>query len=451
MRQKNVLEKAPLIKLNSILFSEESLTIIQQCRKYRERIFTPLITLLIFIKQVLDPDKSCRKAVSRVIATQLSEGTKPCSSNTGPYCKARKRLPESIINKLVEMTGRETSAKCPQQWKWKGRNVNVVDGTTILMPETSENQIEYPKHKNQAEGVALPILRLLVIFSLATGVVLKYAMAPISGKGTGERSLLKNILKPVMKNKDILLGDCGFQSFYLLSDLLEMGYDGLFQALPCWKFNLDKAIKLGKNDHIVTWKKSKRKSNMDKETYDKYPKNIQIRVFKSKGNFYITTLLENKKYHKNELSQLYGLRWQAELNLRNIKTVMNMKNLTCKTPEMARKELGVNLLAYNIIRILMAESGFAYSISPIYLSFKNAIQYLNSLMPIFISLNKSEHSKIYQKMLYYFSCIKVGNRPGRREPRAVKLRVTQFPLLKMNRNIYRKKLYSDQKIKAAAA
>ena len=451
IRQKNALDKAPLIKLNDILFSENNLIIIQQCREFRERIFTPLVTLLTFIKQVLDPDKSCKKAVSMVNAIRLSEGIEPCSSNTGPYCKARKRLPESMITELVEKTGAEMESICPQQWKWKGRNVNVVDGTTILMPETLANQAAYPKHKNQADGVALPIMRLLVIFSLATGTVLKYVMAPMSGKGTGERSLLKAVFKSVLKSKDILLGDSGFQSFFLLSDLIEMGYDGLFQALPYWKFNINEGIKLGKNDYIVTWKKPNKKSYMDKEIYDKYPKYFQIRVFKAKGNVYITTLLEHKKYRKNELSELYGLRWHAELNLRNIKTIMNMRNLTCKTPEMVRKEVGVNLLAYNIIRILMAESGYIYNISPKNLSFKNTIQYINSFMFLFTSLNKNERLKIYKKMLYYISYTIIGNRPGRKEPRAVKMRVTQFPLLKMNRNVYRKKLYAEEKIKAAAA
>lgn len=451
IRYKKYLESDPVMKLNSILGSETFLTIIEQCREYRERIFTPFITLMVFITQVLDPDKSCKKALTGFIGIRMGNGQKPCSANTGPYCKARQKIPESTIKKLVDVSGKEAKHRTPLSWKWKGRDVNVVDGTTLLAPDTLTNVAAYPKHKNHAEGVGLPIMRLLVIFSLATGVVLEYAMDTLRGEGTGEPSLLKRVMNNVMTTGDILLGDCGFHSFFLLIDLMEMGCDGLFQAHPYWKFDYRKGKKLAEKDYIVRWRKPKRRPPlMDPDTYRNYPKFLLIRVFTVGRHAYITTMFDNKKYHKNELGELYRFRWQAELHLGSIKTIMGMDRLSCKTPEMVRKEIGVHLLAYNIIRIIMAEASTSHGVRPMQISFKGAVQFVNSFMPALNILDKETRMEMYKYMLWSISNGRVGNRPGRKEPRAIKQRPKQFPLLKKHRNEYRKDLYNPKQIKAAA-
>jgi hypothetical protein len=437
------------ISLTNILDSEKCVSIIEECREYRERIFTPFITLMTFIKQVLDPDKSCKKAVSRVISERMSQNQKPCAEGTGAYCKARQKLPDSAISALVQEVGKNSDKRTPTQWKWKGRNVNVVDGTTLLMPDTIENQAEYPQH-GQAEGIGLPIMRLIVIFSLATGVVLNYAMDAIRGVGTGEPSLLRRVLDSILEPGNILLGDCCYHSFFLLVDLSAQGCDGVFQAHAQWTCNFHDAKKLGKNDHIVTWRKPQRPEWMDLETYQQYPKKIKTRVCKVGRKTFITTLLSNKKYHKKEIGQLYILRWNAELYLRYIKTTMKMEMLSCKSPEMARKEISIHFLAYNIIRILMAESGSVYDVPPLRISFKNTVQFINSFMPIFICMDKATNAVMHEHMLRVIANVKVGKRPGRKEPRAVKRRPKPFPLLTKHRNIYRKELNNSKSKRDAA-
>lgn len=212
--QKNlILDGGKDISLTKILSSDRCQDILSECREFRDRIYTPVKTILIFIKQVLNPDKSCKKAVSDVVAETLAREGKKISSNTGPYCKARKRIPESTVQDLVKVTGVASSEISLPQWRPYGRELKVVDGSTAKMPDTKENQREYPQVKNQKKGIGFPIVRFVVVMSLTVGVVLNYALGAYSGKGTGESSLLRSIFDSVKEN-DILLGDRYFPNFF---------------------------------------------------------------------------------------------------------------------------------------------------------------------------------------------------------------------------------------------
>lgn len=201
------------ISLNKILSSEACQTIISECREYRDRIYTPVKTIFMFIKQVLSPDKSCRNAVAGAVLEQISNGEESASINTGPYSKARKRLPTETLYELVRETGKSAALKVPKIWNWHDRAVKLVDGTTVTLSDTEENQEEFPQHGNQKEGAGFPLVRLVAIMSLSAGTVLDYAFASHKGKGTGEHSLLRKIMDCIEKD-DILLGDCYYPSFF---------------------------------------------------------------------------------------------------------------------------------------------------------------------------------------------------------------------------------------------
>jgi len=206
------------ISLTTLLSSGRCQRLLNECREFRDRVYTPLTTVLIFIKQVLNPDKSCKKAVAGVIVEQLSTGQTTVSSNTGPYCKARKRLPEDVVHKLVKETGISASTRAPSQWRPYGRELKAFDGSTVTMADTKENQKNFPQHKNQKNGLGFPILRLVAVMSLITGTVIDYAVAANKGKGTGESSLLRSMLKSINKD-DIVLGDRYYPNFFLMADL----------------------------------------------------------------------------------------------------------------------------------------------------------------------------------------------------------------------------------------
>src|SRR3990167_8583639 len=201
------------ISLTDMLTSEVCQQILRECREFRDRIYTPLKTIFTFIKQVLNPDKSCKRAVTGVVVERLVLNGETISANTGPYCKARKRIPEEAVQDLVKVTGKMTSEKTLTPWRAYGRELKVFDGSTAKMSDTAANQSEYPQVKNQKKGIGFPIIRFVVVMSLTVGTILNYAIGAYSGKGTGESSLLRSIFDCIIKD-DIVLGDRYFPNFF---------------------------------------------------------------------------------------------------------------------------------------------------------------------------------------------------------------------------------------------
>ena len=179
-------------------------------------LYTPAVTIWVFLSQCLSPDHSCRDAVARLAAWRVTEGRPPCSPETGAYCAARDALPEEACHQLVCRTGRELEAQAPPEWLWHKRRVRVADGSTVTMPDTPENQAEYPQAKTQKRGCGFPIARILVVFSLAVGTVLEAAIGPYKGKQTGECSLLRG-LHHVLEAGDVLLADRCFSGWFDLA------------------------------------------------------------------------------------------------------------------------------------------------------------------------------------------------------------------------------------------
>jgi hypothetical protein len=421
------------ISLTQILSSEKCQSIISESREFRDRIYTPLKTLLMFTKQILHTDKSCKNAVAGAFAEQISIGKKPISTNTGPYCKARERLPEVAVKQLVKETGRLLEKSAIKKWRWRGHELKAVDGTTVTMPSTKENIQAFPLHKNQQGDIGFPMARLVAIVSLSVGTILDYAVGASKGDGTGEHSLLRTILSSV-NERDVILGDQLYPSFFLMADLISRSAEGLFAGMSKRNYDFRMGECLSKNDHIVCWQKPIKPLWMDKEAYDAFPCKIRVREFKVCGRVYITTLMNDKKYHKKELTELYELRWHIELTIRNIKVTMNMDVLSCKTPEMAKKEVGIHFLGYNMIRGLIAEACFKNDSIPCEVSFKGSVQLLNQFMPYFNNSDENINKEIFSELLRIMIKNKIGNRPGRQEPRAVKSdRRKKFRILKKPR------------------
>jgi hypothetical protein len=431
------------LPFNDILSSDNVLKIVDEelADSCRDRIFPALVTLSAFLSQVVSPDPSCRDAVAKVIAQRLAQGEAPCSSDTGPYCNARQRLPENLVVRLVNETGQALHIQSRDDWKWKGRSVKLVDGTTVSMPDTPENQQEYPQPKDQKPGVGFPIARLVGVISLLCGAVLDVAIGPYQGKQTGEHALLRQILDDSLSAGDILLADRYYCSYFLIARLQQMGVDVVFQLHGSRSSDFRRGIKLGKKDHLVTWDKPKQRPDwMDEKTYDEMPDTLTVREIKSQGKVIVTTMLDPKQAKRKEIAALYTKRWLIEVDLRFIKTILEMDILRCKTPSMVRKEIWVHLLAYNLIRTVMAQAAYRFRISPRTLSFKGTIQLLNAFKSLLLSADEKSFPLLYGHFLTSIARHRVGNRPGRSEPRAVKRRPKSYPLLSVPRKEARKEL-----------
>lgn len=416
--------------------------------QFRVRIFTPVVTLWTFLTQVLSQDQSCRQAVMKLIAFLVSQGEPPCSPDTSSYCEARQRMPVSLPARLVRQTGDAMEDRASQEWLWNGRNVLMVDGSTVSMPDTPENQAAYPQSPSQQPGLGFPLARIVAIISLATGAVRDAAHGPYLGKETGETSLFRTLLHR-LKVGDIVLGDRFFASFFGISQLLEREVDGLFRMHQRRKIDFRRGQRLGVEDHRVVWKKPERPDWMDEETYEQIPDEMtvrELRVHVSQPGFrvrelvLVTTLLDPIRYTKDELADLFMSRWGIELDLRSIKAVMQMDVLRCKSPEMVDKEIWIHLLAYNIIRGLMATAAVAHKVQPRQMSFKGALQALEAFRGSMRLARPAVCLELWETMLAAIAYHRVGDRPGRVEPRAKKRRSKPYPILTRPRKEARKVL-----------
>ena len=434
------------------LFADEDFTSlvrstwVEMGHAFREVLYNPAVTLWIFLTQVLSADHSCRNAVANFIAQRIARGLRPCSEQTGAYCIARKNLPEELFSRLVRKVGDQLQQSSPDHWLFKGRRVKVADGTTVSMPDTAENQKEYPQHNEQAPGVGFPIARMVVMFSLAVGSVLDFAISAYAGKGTGEQSLIRKLWHTLQAG-DILLADRIFCGYFDIAELRLRNVDTVMRKHQMRLPTNFRSLRLGKDDHLVIWHKPQRPKWMDIETYNRMPdvlllREIRVHVripgFRVKTILLITTLRNADEFTRQDLADLYRQRWEAELDLRSLKVTLQMDILRCKTPEMVRKEIYMHWLCYNLVRQVMMRSAQLHNIAPRNISFKGALQTINALRSRDIDILHDDLTA--EALLVAIAGHRVGNRPNRIEPREVKRRPKPYKLLTEPRTVARSRL-----------
>jgi len=435
----------------NLLTSPEMLSKVEELlpETRRERQFPPTETLSMFLAQAMNEDRSCQKAVNEAAIKRLVGGLSLCSTNTSGYCQARQRLSLEMVSALTRYTGELMSEQSPSHWLWHGKRVHLIDGTTVSMPDTEENQAVYPQQARQKPGLGFPICRVVGVICLSSGAMLNSALGSFKGKGTGEQSLLRGMLD-TFTHGDLVLGDALFGSYFLLAALQEKGVDAVFEQMGARKGGTDfkQGKRLGAKDHLIALSKPQKKPDwMTQEAYDNAPNQLTIRELKVKGKVLITTLL-SKIHPKCELAALYKKRWHVEVDLRNIKTTLGMEVLSCKTPEMIEKEMWVYFLAYNLIRLLMAQSALLSELLPRELSFKHTVQ----LWLAWGQQTQAAGIKADKALLFVLIAQKtVGNRSGRIEPRAVKRRPKPFPLLMKRRELARDEIKKHGRPKKAKA
>ncbi len=402
---------------------------------YRECQYTPLVTIWTFLHQGLASDQSCRAAVARLLAFLCVGGKDPVSAKTDPYCKARERLPEKLLADLARDSGAQLQRQVAPTDLLGGRPIKIADGSTVSMPDTPENQQAYPQQRGQKPGLGFPLLRLVGLISLSCGAVLDIAMAPYRGKQTGETALLRQLLGS-LRTGDILLADAIFSNYWMIALLLERGVDLLGRHDGKRRVDFRQGQRLGRYDHVVSWQKPARPPWMSRPQYDRLPETLRIREvrvevsqkgFRCRHLLLVTTLRDPQDYPPEELATAFRCRWHAELDLRSIKHVMQMDVLRCKSPAMVRKEIWMHLLAYNLIRKLMAQAAAETGVEPRDLSFKGTLQTLVAFAAAGWAC-PARRNELYAAVLRAVATHRVNNRPDRVEPRAVKRRKKQVYL-----------------------
>jgi Transposase DDE domain len=395
--------------------------------KYRDRLFSPVTTIWGFLSQVLGEDHSCRDTVSKIIAHRAAAGLKVCSPNTASYCNARARIPTAVLRGLARRTAQQLQSSLPDGWKWNGRSVFIADGSHVSMPDTPENQAVYPQPVVQQPGLGFPLARVTVLLSLATGACHDLAIAPYAGKGTGETTLLR-AMYDALKPGDVVLADALFDNYFLACELRRLGIE-LVARMQAERVG-SRVVEVRPDGDVITWRRPNKPRGMTGEEYRRYPETLLMRqvAVDARGEnnrakrFHVVTTILDASIDGGQIGDLYERRWSGEVDIRSIKSVMQMDILRCKSPEMVRKEIWAHLLAYNLLRTVMAVAAGARGLKPRQVSFKGAKQAVTAFAPKIESAHPADRPALIDALVAVIAYHRVGDRPGRWEPRARKRR-----------------------------
>ena len=407
----------------------------------RDRIYNVRRTFFGFLYQALNPQCPCREIVRQIQALFALHTDGPVAAGTGGWCQARTRLPWDILPRLRCALAAQAEQAAGL---WHGLRVKVVDGTSTSLPDTAKNQRAYPQPAGQKPGCGFPLLKLVGVFSLATGVLLDYAKG---NKHQHELNLLQKLMDQ-FKAADLVLADRGFNSYTLLALLLLRGAHSLFRLHQRRPADLRKGRRLGKNDRLMSWRRPwlwQRPRYLSKAIWKRLPAELSVRVvrftlavpgFRAQSVTLVTTLLDPMLYPAEELARLYARRWQIELWFRDLKTSMGMEVLRCKSPRMVHKELEMFFIAYNLIRVLMAQASAIYQVPLERLSFKGTVDALRQFsLAMAQARSRKKQKQLLADLLEIIARDQVPERPGRREPRAAKRRPKPYQLLNRPRHL----------------
>ncbi|MCH7688923.1 MAG: IS4 family transposase [Planctomycetes bacterium] len=415
-------------------------------------IYSTAIMVWAFLSQVLRDGKeaSCQASVARVVALRQQLGQSTPTEDTGDYCRARAKLSEAALRDLTGEVAAQLQEQADPKWLWKGMHAKLVDGFTFTMPDTPQNQAAYPQQKAQKPGVGLPIARAAAIISLATACVMDLAIGPYSGKQTGETALLRALLGSFCSG-DLAVMDRYYCSFMMIALLLGRNVQVCARMHQKRHVDFRRGRRLGKYDHLIVWTKPQRPKWMDQAAYDSIPQTLELREiryrvvekgYRAQALTVVTTLTDPQAYSKEDIAQLYGFRWNAELDIRSIKQSLNLAHVRCKSPEMVRKELWTTLLGYNLIRTTAAAAALLHGKQPRQISFTSTCQYvLASWMLFSCDLVAADviEARCREHLAHIANC-EVANRPGRIEPRVLKRRRHGYKLMQEPRHVLKKKL-----------
>lgn len=409
-------------------------------------LYSPVTVLWLFLSQVIHANPTLAATVECFLAWRLAQGMSPCATDTGAYARARKRLPETLLAILTRHTGCEADRAALGQWRWLGRVVKLFDGSTVSMPDTLENQEAFPQSRTQAAGVGFPLARIGVLFSLAVGTVLDLGIRRFAGKYQSELSMLRDMI-PSLEAGEVLLTDRYLCSYMEIALLQKRGVDFVGRMHAHRNVDFRRGRRLGPCDHVVEWSKPKKPDWMSDEDYAVIPETLAIREFRcrivrtgyrTQSMVVATTLLDAEQYPREEITRLYRLRWDAEINLRSLKSMMHMDVLRCQTPDMVRKEIWAHLLAYNLIRTVIAQAAAMHGKDPRRISFTRAMRTLEAFRPTIAHAPREQLATLYEHMLTAIASHEIGNRPDRLEPRQRKRRPKPYKLMTKPRNQARK-------------
>ncbi len=411
---------------------------------HRKRLYSPEVTLGLFVEQVISNDGACQDVVGRYLSQRTALGLPPSSLNTGPYCKARQRLTLAMVKACAVEVADVAFAALATQARWRGRDIKLIDGTAVSMPDTASLQAAFPQSKVQQPGVGFPVARVVGVISLISGCVSDWTVVPCEGEGTSESQQLWQLVDG-FEAGELLIADRAYCSYFLLAMLQQRGIDFVVREHKQRKNDSPRNVELGPCERLITWNRPVCPAWMDAATYRRMPATLTLREVRDGNRLLVTSLCHAQQVPASEIGWLYTQRWHIELDFRAIKCVMQMDILRCRTPDMVRKEIAAHLLGYNLIRAVMGEAAAPQALKLRQLSFASArravVRYHETLRHLPTRLHRAAARFV---LLQSIARCRIPDRPGRIEPRAIKRRPKPRPLLTVPRHVARERIRQER-------
>lgn len=411
----------------------------------RDRCWNLRLVFWTFLWQVAQAGASCREAIRQAQALcRCSARPLPPDENS-PYCQSRGNMPLERLQQIHDEIVNEAESAVAAKDLWCGHKVVVADGCTVTAPDTPANQKVYPQQSVQAPGCGFPILHLLALMSLATGMLTAWALGNLH---LSELALLQTLLWDYLRAGDVLLGDRGFCNWGLLAQCVQRGRHAVFRVKGSRRRDFRRGKRLSKDERLVQWSKpAQRATTISAEEWAALPSSLTLRLvrcrinlpgFRTRQVILVTTLLDSVKYPPAALAQLYYRRWAMELTLRNVKTTLQMDHLSCKTPENLDREIRMHFLVHNLVRRLMLETARRHGVALDRISFAGSLAVARRYAEAFLQARSASRRRLlHEDLLRVLADDLVPDRPGRREPRAVKRRPKPYPRLMRHRHTFR--------------
>jgi len=415
----------------------------------RKRIYDSTTTLWAWCSQILESNASCHKAVSNVQSWREQLDLPAPSSQTKAYCESRKRLPKSFIKQANDHVLKKLDSSILSRDLWQGLQLKAIDGSSMQLMDTEENQLIYPQPNQQKKGCGFPVMGVCGVVNLSHG---GWETLSTSAHTQHDLSATYGVLEHFGEN-DLCLADRAYNSYEFMCLLKARGSESLMRLHQSRKRSLDwkKGKKIGGNDRLYTWNKPQRQapgSRLTKEEWELLPNSMEVRIsrFKYKQRdgktawmYLASSLTDAERYPYEELCKRYYERWVIELKFRDIKTMLQMEFIRAKTPELSEKTILILQLCYNMIYSLIQEARRDHLVENYQTSFKHCVDQILSHSGNY----KGHHShrykrgKLHEKLLLKLASETLIIRKGRHEPRAKKRRPKNHQLLTLPRSEFK--------------
>jgi len=407
----------------------------------RQRQFGHITMLWAWTAQILDGNESCSRGLGYVQSWSAARGLAAPIGGTGAYCRARSRFSEMFLNEVTGRVNRAMTGSLRDEDKWHDFTLKAIDGSSVKLMDTPENQKVFPQPSEQKPGCGFPVMSVSGVLNLSHG---GWEDLVVGKLNESDATMALKLLGQIEEG-DLLLADRAYCSYRLISEVGARGAHCVMRLHQRREAALDwrKGKRIGPHERLVTWRRpmfSNVAKAMSRPQWEALPEQLELRLIrlgyedrqgKRRTMTVATTLTDHKLHDGVEVHTLYARRWEIELCLRDIKTTLDFEMIKARTPEMAVKTLTMIRFAYNLLRLLMQRAAITSGLPMGSVSFKGVLDLIGAMHESFRHEAGKPRRRAHRLavLLELVSRRQVDIRPGRSEPRAVKRRPKPFALL----------------------